>query len=266
MKNIKKFYNKLGKNEWQRLIKSPFNELEFTTSLIYLKKYLPKKGTILDAGGGPGRYTIELAKKGHTVTLLDYSPELLKIATQKIKKAKVKNRVNSIIEGDIRDLSNFKDKSFDAVICLGAPRSHVTKSKDRLKAVMELKRVAKKGAPIFISVIGRLGVLTTALWKFPDEIGTPRYNKYRDTGDYKGNYGFTAAHFFLAEDLKKLIIKSGLKPIKMIGLEGLASANEPIYNNLSKSIRKRLLNTHFKTCELPAVVDTSNHMMIITKK
>jgi hypothetical protein len=38
----------------------------------FLEKYLPKKGLVLDAGGGPGRYTIELAKKGYDVVLLRF--------------------------------------------------------------------------------------------------------------------------------------------------------------------------------------------------
>ena len=38
------------------------------------KKYLPKKGLILDAGGGPCKYTVELAKQGYDVVLLDLAP------------------------------------------------------------------------------------------------------------------------------------------------------------------------------------------------
>jgi 2-polyprenyl-3-methyl-5-hydroxy-6-metoxy-1,4-benzoquinol methylase len=40
----------------------------------FLEKHLPKKGLILDAGGGPGRYTIELARSGYDVVLLDLVP------------------------------------------------------------------------------------------------------------------------------------------------------------------------------------------------
>ena len=33
-------------------------------TMYFPEKHLPEKGLLLDAGGGPGRYTIELAKKG----------------------------------------------------------------------------------------------------------------------------------------------------------------------------------------------------------
>lgn len=54
--------------------------------MYFLKKYLPKRGLILDAGGGPGRYTIDLAKLGYDVILLDLTPRLLRIAKRKIRR------------------------------------------------------------------------------------------------------------------------------------------------------------------------------------
>ncbi|MEM3695337.1 MAG: class I SAM-dependent methyltransferase [Candidatus Bathyarchaeia archaeon] len=44
--------------------RDPYHQIEFNVTMHLLKKYLPKEGLVLDAGGGPGRYTIELAKQG----------------------------------------------------------------------------------------------------------------------------------------------------------------------------------------------------------
>jgi len=115
----KKVYSKNPKREWKRLDQDPFHRLEFDTTMYYLKKYLPKGGLILDAGGGPGRYTIELAKMGYDVVLLDFTPANLELAKKKIKQAGVQSNVKDIIEGSITNLSRFKDNSFDAVLCLG---------------------------------------------------------------------------------------------------------------------------------------------------
>jgi len=95
-KFVKKYYAEYGIKEWKRLFKDPYHQLEFGTTIHFLKKYLPKKGLILDAGGGPGRYATELAKIGYDVTLLDLTPELLQIAKRKIKKEKVQNKVKQI--------------------------------------------------------------------------------------------------------------------------------------------------------------------------
>jgi hypothetical protein len=64
---VKEYYSGLGIREWRRLMRSPYNRLEFDTTMHFLKKYLPKHGYLLDAGGGPGRYTVELARLGYDV-------------------------------------------------------------------------------------------------------------------------------------------------------------------------------------------------------
>lgn len=268
MNQVKEYYANYGIKEWKRLMKDSFNKLEFLTTMRYLKKKLPKKGRILDAGGGPGRYTIELAKRGYNVTLLDYTPELLKIALKKIKQAKVEKKVEAIIEGDLRNLSVFRDNSFDVVLCLGAPLSHLIAKSDRIKAVKELKRVAKKGAPIFISVIGVLALVQTAIWKFPDEVKTSFFRRYLYTGDYFGGHGFTTSHFFRADELEKLVKSCGLKVIAKVGLEGLASGNEVHFSkNFNRKDRwNHWLRMHYKTCEYPSVVDTSQHILIVARK
>lgn len=268
MKDVKEYYTGYGIKEWKRLAQGPFHQLEFLTTMAYLKKYLPKHGRILDAGCGPGRYSIALAKLGYKVTLLDFTPKLLKIAVKQIKKAKVEKNIDAVIEGDIRDLSLFKDNSFDAVICTGAPISHLIKKSDRLKAVKELKRVARKNAPIFISVIGRLSIAREAIWKFPDEVTEPHFKVYMNTGDYFGGHGFTTSHFFRAEDLANLAKAAGLKQVKIVGLEGLASGNEICFSKNFRNNKRwnAWLKTHFKTCEMPAVVDTSQHILIVARK
>jgi ubiquinone/menaquinone biosynthesis C-methylase UbiE len=278
MKNsVREYYSGQVKREWKRLASNPFHMLEFFTTMSYLKKYLPKKGHILDAGGGPGRYTIELAKRGYKVTLLDLTPKLLRMAVKKIKEAKVGKNIDSIIEGDIRDLSLFKNNTFDAVICTGAPLSHVLKKSDRIKAIKEFRRVAKKGAPIFISVIGLLGVLVKSIWKFPEENLLKVFRTYRDTGDYFGGYGFVDTHMYREFELRNDLKKAGLTVLKTVGLEGLASPNEQAFNKnfRSKPINKNSrdkkmwnawLQTHFKTCEIQSVADTSQHMLIVARK
>jgi len=267
-KLVKKYYAGYVRKERNRLVKDSYHKLEFNTTLHFLKKYLPKKGLILDAGGGPGRYTIELAKQGYDVILLDITPENLEFAKRQIKKAKLQNKVKEVVEGSIVDLSKFSDNTFDAVICLGGPLSHVLDKKDRDKAISELIRVAKKGAPIFTSVMSRLSVLVSELKLFQHEIEHPLFRKIRDTGDYSGGYGFTACHFFLPEELKESFAKRDVKILEMVGLEGIGSHFQEKINKLAKNKKrwKVWLETHYKTCTHPVVVGISEHILIICKK
>lgn len=269
-KLVRKYYSEQAVREWRRLTIDPYHRLEFDTTMRFLKKYLPKRGLILDAGGGPGRYTIELSKSGYDLVLLDLTPELLKIAKRQIKKTKVQHKVKQILQGSIDDLSIFKDKTFDVIICLGGALSHLVNRRQREKATDELIRVAKKNAIIFVSVIGRLAVLETELVRFPEEIKNEKlFKRCRDIGDYHGGYGFAPCHFYLPEDLRDSFVKRKLKIIGMVGLEGLATNHPKETKRLFKnypSAWKVWWETHVKTCTHPSVVGVSEHLMIICRK
>jgi ubiquinone/menaquinone biosynthesis C-methylase UbiE len=131
--------------EWRRLTGDAYHLLEFNTTIHYLKEYLPEKGFVLDAGGGPGRYTVELARLGYDVALLDFTPELLDMAKRQVKKERIQKRVKQIAQGTIYDLSQFCNDTFDAVICLGGPLSLVLNPAKRGTAIDELIKVTKKG-------------------------------------------------------------------------------------------------------------------------
>jgi SAM-dependent methyltransferase len=268
-RSVKKYYTGYVQNEWARLQADPYHRLEFDTTLVFLQRHLPKSGMILDAGGGPGRYTIELAREGYNVVLLDYTPANLRFAKKQIEKERVGSRVKGIVEGSIVDLSRFSDNTFDAVICLGGPLSHVIEEDDRRKAISELIRVARNHSPIFISVMGRLSVLAIELIEYQDEIQSPLFRRIRDDGDYLGERAFTKCHFFLPEELKDCVEKtSHVEVLEMAGLEGIGSCHADEVNRLAKNTRswKAWLETHHRTCTHPSVVGISEHMLLVCRK
>ena len=116
---VKQHYDAKAEAEWNRLFQDAYHQLEYIVHTHFLRKYLPRKGLVLDAGGGPGRYTIEFARRGYEVVLLDLSSGCLEIARREIKKAKVQENVKEVVEGSVTDLSRFGDESFDSVVCLG---------------------------------------------------------------------------------------------------------------------------------------------------
>ncbi|MFN8596723.1 MAG: class I SAM-dependent methyltransferase [Anaerolineae bacterium] len=113
------YYTGYVRKEWRRLIRDPYHRLEFDTTLHFLKKHFPKKGLLLDAGGGPGRYTVTLASQGYDLILLDLTPANLEFAKRQIKRSGVGDRVKDVVEGSIVDLSRFDDNTFNGVLCLG---------------------------------------------------------------------------------------------------------------------------------------------------
>lgn len=273
---VRSYYSEMQKEEWRRLTRDPYRRLEFDTTMHFFKKYSPRKGLVLDAGGGPGRYTLELARLGYDVVLLDLTPELLAVAKNEIKKSRLFNRVRQVLQGSIDDLSMFEDNAFDAVICLGA-LSHVVEESNREKAIDELIRVAKKNAPIFVSVIGRLAILECGLVHWPEDVEIDGlYRKLYDTGDYGGGPGmhargrtFAPCHLYLSEELKGSFKKRGVKVLGMVGLQGLATRHEKETNRLFKRYPKGWKNwweLHLITCTNPCLVENSQHFMIICRK
>lgn len=276
VKNIKKtiikYYNKSANKEWDRLFRDPYHKLEWDTTQIFLKKYLPKNGLVLDAGAGPGRYSINLAKKGYDVVISDIAKENLDLAKEKVKIEKQEKKIKKIVLGSIVDLSEFKDNSFDAVICLGGPLSHI-KKEEREIAINELIRVAKKGAPIFISVMGKYAILSNAIKYWPEEIKDLNHfqRAYINGDDFywgtkKKGIG-TYCHFFTVEELENLFPKDKIEILDFVGLEGFTSTQKKEYNELTdKTIQKNWLNAHKKLCNLKTVANISTHILTIVKK
>jgi 2-polyprenyl-3-methyl-5-hydroxy-6-metoxy-1,4-benzoquinol methylase len=265
---VKEFYAENVRSEWRRLVKDAYHRLEFDTTLHFLDKYLPARGLILDAGGGPGRYSLELANKGYDLTLLDATQANLDFAKRQVKRHQLQDRVKQITPGSIVDMSIFPNATFDAVLCSGGPLSHILDPRQRSQAISEMVRVAKPGAPIFVSVMGRLSVLVVILMIGQHEIEMPHFEQILKTGDYFGGHGFTACHFFLREELQQAFTISGIQILELAGLEGISSHHDKQINKLAKNSNryKIWLETHFQTCTNPAVVATSEHMLIVCRK
>jgi SAM-dependent methyltransferase len=265
---VKDYYTSQVHKEWRRLVRDAYHRLEFETTLHFLEKYLPPDGLILDAGGGPGRYTFELARRGYRVVLFDMTPANLEFARRQLKRARLPRGAVGLVEGSIVDLSQFADGIFDAVICLGGPLSHVLGAEKRERAISELVRVAKNGAPLFVSVMGRLSLLVIELTMFQEELEMPHFNQIRDTGEYEGNRGFTACHFFLPEELQAAFCDKGVSILEMAGLEGISSHHNRQLNQLAKNTARWPIwrETHFRTCTHPAVVGISEHMLLVCRK
>lgn len=266
---VKRHYSNSCVTEWERLTRHPYHLLEYETTMHFLKKHLPKNGLILDAGGGPGRYTIELAKLGYEVVLLDLTPNLLEAARAHIKEAGVGNKVRQVVEGSIDDLSMFKDNTFDAVICLGGPLNHLVYKEHRKKAANELVRVAKDDSPIFVSVIGKLAVLmNTVVELWPELENDPDiWRRYVTTGDYFGEYAFAPCHFYVPKELEDEF-KGKTHILEMVGLEGMFSTHRKEYNQVYMlgKYNEILREMHLKTCTDPSMVSISEHFMLICRK
>jgi len=98
--------------EWERLYSTPIMRIEYMITTHFLNRYLPNTGLILDAGSGPGRYAVDLAREGYRVVMFDLLHEMLLIGNKKSPRRKTQENV-MLVEGNIVTLP-YQDNSFDA--------------------------------------------------------------------------------------------------------------------------------------------------------
>jgi SAM-dependent methyltransferase len=110
--HIARFYNEYGVREWERFDVSAMDRVGLEVHLRLLREHIRDGDRVLDAGAGPGRFTLELARLGARVVVGDISPTQLELHAEKT--SSVEGSIESRELLDITDLGRFPDGSFDA--------------------------------------------------------------------------------------------------------------------------------------------------------
>ena len=161
---VANLYDSMSEREWARMDR---HRTEFYVTLRALREHLPPPpARVLDCGGGPGRYAVELARWGYDVTLFDLSAGNLALAREKAAEAGV--TLTGFEQGTALDLSRFADHSFDAVLLMG-PLYHLFEEAERRRALAEARRVLKPGGPLFAAFISRYAAHRDAAFRYPTE-------------------------------------------------------------------------------------------------
>ncbi|CAN5830828.1 class I SAM-dependent methyltransferase [soil metagenome] len=260
--NILFYYNR-GRE--QDRLERDLSRVEYLRTLDVLARYLPAPpATVVDIGGGPGRYAVWLAAQGYTVCLLDPVPlhvEQARATLQDFEHAEAE-------VGDTRALP-YPDKSADAVLLLG-PLYHLTERADRSKALEEAKRVLKPGGTLFAAAISRFASFLDGLsFGF---LNDPAFAKIVDddlqTGvhqnlERRDNY-FTTAYFHRPEELSRETEKAALKLEVLIGLEGPSRYLNDLDATLAEAEKTTTLLNLLRTTEKePSLLGMSPHILAV---
>jgi ubiquinone/menaquinone biosynthesis C-methylase UbiE len=152
------FYDEYGEREWTRFEDGRTPSASMTTHTHYLNRFVSPGDRVLDAGCGPGRFTLELVRLGAQVVAADISPGQLELHRRYT--AEVEDAVEDRVVADVLSLP-FADDAFDATVCYGGAVSYVL---DRApEAVAELTRVTRPGGHVLISVMSLVGSLLWSL-------------------------------------------------------------------------------------------------------
>ncbi|WP_248927721.1 SAM-dependent methyltransferase [Paenibacillus hamazuiensis] len=128
--------------------KGTVQEVDFLVELLDL----PPDSRILDIGCGPGRHSLELARRGFTSVGIDISPEFVKYAAKAASAEKLSAEFHTM---DARELK-FSEE-FDGAICLCEGAFGLAGNLDNHRKVLRgVQNALKPGAPFVLTAINAL--------------------------------------------------------------------------------------------------------------
>lgn len=95
--------------------------------LSLVKRYLPVDHKILEVGCSTGELSIALALAGYQVTGIDLNQEMIYEAQKQTEKTGL---VIKFIQGDMRDLEQLVDQTYDGIVCFGNTIVHLTRKRE----------------------------------------------------------------------------------------------------------------------------------------
>lgn len=263
---VRNYYNAF--DEWARLETSA-GRLEFERTLRHLVDRIPPHSAVLDVGGGPGRYTMALAARGHEVWLLDPSEALIHSASSRIQAAGLQDRVVDVSIGDIRDLSRFDADCFDTTLALG-PFYHLIESDSRRTAAAELFRTLRPGGEAFVSIIPHLSGLAGLVARAasdPEQVPPAALDRVVSEGVYLNptDRGFQEGYYPQLSDIEGLFLETGFELVDRFSIRGLAfGAEEAIGGTRTDSDSiERLIES---TCREDTVLNLCGHVLLTARK
>lgn len=260
------FYDRCGEREWDRHDATAAARVSFALHRHYLAQFVRPGDLVLDAGAGPGRFTIELAKLGARVHVGDLSPRQLELNAARVQAAGCEDAVVARTRLDICDLSRFPSGVFDAVVCYGGPLSYVLNRAD--DAVAELVRVVRPAGHVLLSVMSLLdgtraflpGILTVGR-----ALGSEWNDTVFATGDLPRNINGHECHMYRWSELADLLGRHG-EIVAASASNFLSLQNEPAFEEAGEAQREQVLRWELTACREPGLIDAGTHILAVLRK
>lgn len=265
VETVREFYNGGPEGEWARFDRHPF---EFILTAWMMDKYIRPGDSVLDIGGGPGRYSIYFAKKGCAVTLAELSQGSVELAKRKAEEEGVSFAAYA---KNCLELEELRLGQFDHVFLMG-PLYHLLDEADRVRAVEIALRHLKPGGKLYVSFILLFANIIYYLQNggaLAEEWGNPAAAAVRDavvSGQDWGGPAFTTAYFYHQRNILSFMERFGLEKLHFFGQEGILSPCEPELLKRDPAEVAQWVELAKKYIEVPELLAYSEHAMYIGRK
>ncbi|MDR0293903.1 MAG: methyltransferase domain-containing protein [Oscillospiraceae bacterium] len=261
VQTVRDFYDRSVEAEYNRIAGRP----EFFLTCRYIDRYIKPGDTVLDIGGGPGRYALYLARKGCAVTLLDLSGENVSFAAER---AREQNLALRALQGDAREADTLAEGPFDHVLLMG-PLYHLLEEAGRVQAVHAALRLLKPGGLLFASFISMGGGLVFLLRELPGQIIDPDEERFLiplTEGRSYGGAAFTQAFFINQNEVLPFMERFSVEKLHLFGQEGVLAPNEKTVMAQPPEVVAAWTDLAEKLCEKEEYLSWAEHLMYIGRK
>jgi S-adenosylmethionine-dependent methyltransferase len=262
---IQRYYDTSAAIEWARLERY---RTEYALTRRALREHLPPApARILDCGGGPGRYAIDLARQGYTVTLFDLSPISLSFARTQAHAARAS--LAAYEQGTATDLARFADASFDAMLLLG-PLYHLTRADEQAAALAEARRVLRPGGVLAAAFITHYAYLRFLLKERPEDLQA-RAGELRGFFEHghlpapRQDGTEFIARFTAPGEVQPLVEGAGFEPLALLGVEGVSTLIDEKLNALQGEAWEAWVELNYRLAAEPSLWGASDHLVCLAR-
>ena len=117
----------------------------------FLRRYIKKKGTVLDLGCGTGEFTRRLVKDGYSVSGIDISEAMLKSAEKKMEDMGLKGKTYEFKEENMTDYVH--SEKVDYIICNFDTVNYLRSEDDFIKFMKRASENLKKGGYLIFDAV-----------------------------------------------------------------------------------------------------------------
>ena len=260
---VSRYFDELGEGEWDRLIRSPVDEVNLHIHSELLKQYLKSGMEVLEIGAGAGRFTQVIADLGCRITVADLSGRQLQLNREKASDLGFASAITGWHRLDVCDMEVFQPDRFDAAVCYGGPISYVFDQAE--VALSECRRVLTAEGRFLCSVMSLWGSVHRFL-KGVLEV-PPDFNRIIvETGDLTpdtepGNKH--RCHMFRSGEFRELLDRCGFQILEMSAANFLSIQREAELMEIRKDeVRwNELLRFEREACREPGCLDSGTHLI-----
>lgn len=265
------FFDEYGEREWERLgpERPAIDRVNFATHLALLREHVGDGDRVLEAGAGPGRFTIELARIGARIVVGDISPRQLELNRENVGAAGLETAVESRQILDVVDLGKLDDESFDATVCLGGPLSYVLDRADA--ALAELLRVTRPGGKVLVSVMSLFGSMRAFLPAVLEDVGEhglETVNRVIETGELPPELsgGHATMRLYRWSELEQLLGRHRCTLLAASAANFLSARADDLLDGIDDERWSTLLAWELAACREPGTLDGGTHMLAVVRR